>query len=244
MRDYTILLIDYDPDSSARLCRPLIQAGYRVEIATDGLAGISRFHQLTPDLTLIEAMIPKKHGFEVCQELKRTEHGQSTQVWILTSVYKGRKYRTQAYHHYKCDQYLEKPISEEELMASVNGYFDERTRLTEATEVTEAEQSTVTSFDPDRRRASRDESSDDHLPPEILTRQEGSGGGGARPAVASEIGVAAPATDPLPSEVIAETEVAPVEAVSEEPRRSRLLLWIALVLLVVLGGLLTVTVLL
>ena len=64
MSDYTILLVDYDPDSAARLCRPLVRAGYRVEVATDGLAGISRFHELEPDLTLIEAMIPKKHGFE------------------------------------------------------------------------------------------------------------------------------------------------------------------------------------
>jgi DNA-binding response OmpR family regulator len=244
MQDYTILLVDYDPDSAARLCRPLIRAGYRVEVATDGLAGISRFHELNPDLTLIEAMIPKKHGFEVCQELKRTEHGQSTQVWILTSVYKGRKYRTQAFLHYKCDQYLEKPISEDELMASVNGYFEERSRLTEAQETVEAGQGTVTSFDPDRRRASQADPSDETRLLEITATGESSGDGGARPAVAPEIGVPAPAADPLPSEVLAETEVASVPEVSEAPKRSRLLLWIALVLLVVLGGLLAVTVLL
>ena len=134
MPDYTILLIDYDPDSAERLRRPLTLAGYRVEIATDGLAGISRFHELSPHLTLIEAMIPKKHGFEVCQELKQTPHGQRSAVWILTSVYKGRKYRTQAFLYYKCDEYLEKPIDEDEFLKSVNGYFEELARRAEVSE--------------------------------------------------------------------------------------------------------------
>jgi DNA-binding response OmpR family regulator len=241
MRDYTILLIDYDPESAARLCRPLLRAGYRVEVATDGLAGISRFHALTPDLTLIEAMIPKKHGFEVCQELKRTEHGQSTQVWILTSVYKGRKYRTQAYHHYKCDKYLEKPISDDELMASVDGYFEQRAREAEASE---AEQSSVTHFDPDRRRSVPAESPADDRTSEILATQESSGGGGALPAAVQEIGLPEPETIPLPTELPVEMELSPVAANSAEPRRGRLMLWIALALLVVLGGLLAVTVLL
>ena len=51
---------------------PLVAAGYAIEIATDGVSGIEAFHRLNPDMVLVEAMIPKKHGFEVCQELKRT----------------------------------------------------------------------------------------------------------------------------------------------------------------------------
>ena len=232
MPDYTILLIDYDPDSSARLCRPLIKAGYRVEVATDGLAGISRFHELTPDLTLIEAMIPKKHGLEVCQQLKSTPHGQGTQVWILTSVYKGRRHRSQAYHHYKCDQYLEKPISEDELVSSVNGYFEERARQTEA--------ASVTSFDPERRRPVVSDPPAAHRPPEILATHEGSLGGGAQPAAAP----VASLPEPEPSAVPVVSEVSPVPADPQEPGRGRLLLWIALALLVMLGGLLVVTILL
>jgi DNA-binding response OmpR family regulator len=134
MPDYTILLIDYDPVSADRLRRPLMRAGYRVEIACDGLDGISRFHEITPHLTLIEAMIPKMHGFDVCQALKKTPHGQRSAVWILTSVYKGQKYRTQAFLHYKCDEYLEKPIGEDELVASVDGYFEELAHRAEVVE--------------------------------------------------------------------------------------------------------------
>ncbi|HZN54312.1 MAG TPA: TonB family protein [Candidatus Polarisedimenticolaceae bacterium] len=123
MANYTILLIDYEPRSIERFRQPLTDAGYRVEIATDGLTGIDAFHRLNPDMVLVEAMIPKKHGFEVCQELKRSPHGRRTPVLITTGVYKGRKYRTQALHIYGCDEYIEKPIAPEQLLAVVGKFF-------------------------------------------------------------------------------------------------------------------------
>jgi TonB family protein len=78
-------------------------------------------------MVLVEAMIPKKHGFEVCQELKRTPHGRRTPVLITTGVYKGRKYRTQALHIYGCDEYIEKPIAPEQLLKIVGKFFGSAT---------------------------------------------------------------------------------------------------------------------
>lgn len=123
MANHTILLIDYEPRSIERFRQPLTAAGYRVEIATDGIAGVEAFGRLNPDMVLVEAMIPKKHGFEVCQELKRTPHGRRTPIIITTGVYKGRKYRTQALHIYGCDEYIEKPIAAEQLLAIVDRFL-------------------------------------------------------------------------------------------------------------------------
>ena len=123
MANHTILLIDYEPRSIERFRQPLMAAGYRVEIATDGIAGVEAFTRLNPDMVLVEAMIPKKHGFEVCQELKRTPHGRRTPIIITTGVYKGRKYRTQALHIYGCDEYIEKPIAAEQLLAIVERFL-------------------------------------------------------------------------------------------------------------------------
>src|SRR5262245_56740301 len=123
MANYTVLLIDYEPRSIERFRDPLVGAGYTVEIATDGVSGIEAFHRLNPDMVLVEAMIPKKHGFEVCQELKRTPHGRGTPVLITTGVYKGRKYRTQALHIYGCDEYIEKPIAPEQLLEIVGRFL-------------------------------------------------------------------------------------------------------------------------
>lgn len=123
MRHYTILLIDYEPRSIERTRRPLTDAGFVVHIATDGVTGLAAFVEKEPDLVILEAMLPKKHGFEVCQEIKRTAHGKRTPVFVQTAVYKGRKYRSQAMHIYGADEYLEKPYTEEFLIETV------RTRL-------------------------------------------------------------------------------------------------------------------
>lgn len=123
MAKNTILLIDYEPRSIERTKSPLVALGYRVAVATDGLAGVEAFERLKPDLVLIEAMIPKKHGFEVCQDLKKTPVGKRTPIIITTSVYKGRKYRTQALHMYGCDEYIEKPIPEDQFIEIVRRFL-------------------------------------------------------------------------------------------------------------------------
>jgi CheY-like chemotaxis protein len=119
MADYTILIIDYEPRSIERLRKPLERAGYGVEVAKDGKAGILRFHEIEPAAVIIEAMLPKRHGFEVCQELKQTPHGNRCPVMIATSVYRGRRYRHQAMHLYSCDAYLEKPLVDEDLLSTI-----------------------------------------------------------------------------------------------------------------------------
>lgn len=123
MPNYTILLIDYNPRSVTGIKTPLEEAGYTVAVARDGVAGIRAFDDLKPDLTLIEAMLPKKHGFDVCVELKGTEHGKKTPVIILTGVYKGQRYRSQARHQLGCDRYLEKPIADDILLGVVHSFL-------------------------------------------------------------------------------------------------------------------------
>jgi DNA-binding response OmpR family regulator len=123
MPDYTILIIDYEPRSIRQLSTLFRDAGFRVEVARDGLKGIDAFDELRPDLALIEAMLPKKHGFEVCEAIKQTPHGKKTPVLILTSVYKGRRYRWQARYQYHCDDYLERPIDDRQLLDTVSHHL-------------------------------------------------------------------------------------------------------------------------
>lgn len=119
MKKYKILVVDYEPRSVEQIRRALGDRRFELEIASNGIEAVQAFHRVQPDLTLIEAMIPKKHGFEVCQELKDTAHGKATPILIATSVYKGRKYRHQAMHHYGANGYIEKPVSDEHLLGAV-----------------------------------------------------------------------------------------------------------------------------
>ena len=135
MADYTILIIDYEPRSIERLRAPLERAGYSVEVAKDGKAGILKFHEIEPAVVIIEAMLPKRHGFEVCQELKQTPHGSRCPVLIATSVYRGRRYRHQAMHLYSCDAYLEKPLTDEDLLSTIETTLEEYAAARSAADV-------------------------------------------------------------------------------------------------------------
>jgi DNA-binding response OmpR family regulator len=114
-----ILIIDYEPRGIKQLNDPLEGAGFQVRIAKDGIAGLEAFATDPPDLVLLEAMLPKRNGFEVCQEIKSTERGRHTPVVIVTSVYKGRKYRSQALYQYGSDEFMEKPVDSEQLVSTV-----------------------------------------------------------------------------------------------------------------------------
>ena len=123
MSQQKILLIDYDPASIKKTATPLTKAGYHVEVAKDGVAGLELFETLQPDLVLAEAMLPRKHGFEVCQEIKAKADGESTPVLITTAVCRGRKYRMDALQIYGCDEYIEKPIADTDLVAMIQKFI-------------------------------------------------------------------------------------------------------------------------
>jgi DNA-binding response OmpR family regulator len=126
MPDYTILIIDYDPGSIHKFIELFEGAGYQVHVARDGVRGIHEFEHVRPDLTLVEAMLPKKNGFDVCHALKQTEHGKETPVLIITAVYKGRRYRSEARFKYGCDEYIEKPVDDEVLLETVRSHLRRR----------------------------------------------------------------------------------------------------------------------
>jgi DNA-binding response OmpR family regulator len=116
---YKVLVIDYEPRGIQQFAVPLETAGYDVAVEKDGISGMRAFYKIKPDLVIVEAMLPKKNGFEVCQELKKTPQGMKTPIVIVSSVYKGRRYRTQALHHYGCNEYMEKPVESETLLKTV-----------------------------------------------------------------------------------------------------------------------------
>ena len=113
-----ILVIDYDQNALASLQGILIKEGYQVVTAGDGQAGWDKFNKESPDLVLMEAMLPKVHGFELCQRIT-SERNSLAPVFIMTGVYKDRVYRTEALRTYGASEYFEKPLKMAELLASV-----------------------------------------------------------------------------------------------------------------------------
>jgi DNA-binding response OmpR family regulator len=119
-----ILLIHYDPRSQENHRRVLAENGFEVFLAKDGASAMASFIEEEPDLVLLEAMLPKVHGFEVCADLKKTSRGRKTPVVVMSTIYKGRKYRDEAIHTHGADEFLEMPMDDAKLVATLNRLID------------------------------------------------------------------------------------------------------------------------
>jgi len=113
-----ILIVDYDQNSLTSLQAVFAGQGYQVVTAADGQTGWDKYNKESPDLVLMEAMLPKVHGFELCQRITSERNSQAT-VFIMTGVYKDRVYRTEALRTYGASEYFEKPLKMAELVSSV-----------------------------------------------------------------------------------------------------------------------------
>jgi len=114
-----ILVIDYDQASLATLSTALSYEGFEIVTAGDGQVGWEKYQSEKPDLVLMEAMLSKIHGFELCDRITSDPTGK-VPVFIMTGVYKDRVYRTEALRTYGASEYFEKPLDLPKFIASVH----------------------------------------------------------------------------------------------------------------------------
>lgn len=91
--------------------------GYEVLLANDGDEAIQRIRADQPDLVLLDVMMPKKTGFEVCQEVRAMESLQGTKILMLTA--KGRDTDVAKGLALGADAYMTKPFATRELVQKV-----------------------------------------------------------------------------------------------------------------------------
>jgi len=115
-----ILIIDYDQTSLASLSATLSNEGFEVVTAGDGQVGWEKFQSEKPDLVLMEAMLSKIHGFELCDRITKNP-ARKVPVFIMTGVYRDRVYRTEALRTYGASEYFEKPLDMLKFIASIHG---------------------------------------------------------------------------------------------------------------------------
>jgi CheY-like chemotaxis protein len=84
-RDRPVLVVDDDPDVRLLLRRMLERAEYAVAEAEHGRAALARLAELTPELILLDLMMPEMDGFEFLDELRRRPAGRSIPVVVFTA---------------------------------------------------------------------------------------------------------------------------------------------------------------
>jgi len=110
-----ILVVEDDPAIAVGLEDDLTLEGYEVEIAKDGSAGATRAREGGFDLILLDVMLPKKDGFEVCRELRRG--GCKIPIIMLTA--KTHDAEKVLGLEVGADDYVTKPFSPAELRARI-----------------------------------------------------------------------------------------------------------------------------
>ncbi len=112
-----ILIVDDESNIVLSLEFLMRQAGYRVRTAEDGEQALAALEASKPDLVLLDVMMPKKDGYEVCQQIRRRPEWAQLPVIMLTA--KGRDVEREKGLAMGADDYITKPFSTQEVVETV-----------------------------------------------------------------------------------------------------------------------------
>ena len=114
---HKILIADDEPNILISLEYLMQREGYTVSVARDGEEAIAAILRDRPALVLLDVMMPKKSGFEVCQEVRANDAVRHTLILMLTA--KGRDTDAAKGLGLGADAYMTKPFSTRDLVLKV-----------------------------------------------------------------------------------------------------------------------------
>jgi TonB family protein len=118
MRNEKILVVEFEENSLNLLLQTLQDEGFQVVTAKDGHEGLLMFESENPDLVILEPMLLKLHGFDLCRKISK-DSDKKTPVIITTGFYKGEHYKSEAIETFGASAFFEKPYKNEELMTTI-----------------------------------------------------------------------------------------------------------------------------
>lgn len=112
-----ILVVDDDTNICELLRLYLEKEGYETVLANDGEAAVEAFRAHSPDLILLDIMLPKLDGWQVCREIRKTSN-----VPVIMITAKGETFDKILGLELGADDYVVKPFDAKEVMARVKAY--------------------------------------------------------------------------------------------------------------------------
>jgi DNA-binding response OmpR family regulator len=122
MRKPRILIADDEPNIVLSLEFLMQRAGYAVEVVDNGEEAFRRASEEPPDLMLLDVMLPRLSGFEVCQRLRALPACRSLPIVMLTA--KGRDGEVSKGLALGATAYVTKPFSVQDLVGQVKRILD------------------------------------------------------------------------------------------------------------------------
>jgi DNA-binding response OmpR family regulator len=119
-----ILIVDDEPHIVLSLEFLMKREGFETAVAVDGEAALAALATRPADLVILDVMLPKLNGFEVCERIRADPKLAGTRILMLTA--KGRDTEVAKGVRLGADAYVTKPFSTQELVAHVRGLLAER----------------------------------------------------------------------------------------------------------------------
>jgi DNA-binding response OmpR family regulator len=139
-----ILIVDDDRVVRSIFARALASFPGTIIHAHDGQQALAIAREATPDLLIIDALLPNLDGRVVAKTLKMEPATSTMRVAIMSALYKGVRYRNEALNDFCADFYLEKPVSADKLWEVIENTLHISRPLTAASSTsTHAVQGTI-----------------------------------------------------------------------------------------------------
>lgn len=118
----TILVVDDSPTELKLVSKALQARGYRVVTAVDGEGALAKAAAERPELIVLDVVLPKKNGFQVCRQLKTAPDTKDIKIVLLTS----KSQDADRFWGLKqgADGYMTKPFAEAELLTTLAELLD------------------------------------------------------------------------------------------------------------------------
>jgi DNA-binding response OmpR family regulator len=112
-----ILIVDDEPNIVISLEYLMRREGFEVAVAVDGEAALRALAERTVDLVILDVMLPKVNGFDVCRQIRADPRWSGVRILMLTA--KGRETEVARGLKLGADAYVTKPFSTKDLVGQI-----------------------------------------------------------------------------------------------------------------------------
>jgi DNA-binding response OmpR family regulator len=120
---HKVLIADDEPSIVASLEFLMRQSGHDIRVAVNGDEVLGLVEEFVPDLVILDVMMPRRSGFEVCAKIRERESWRSIKILMLSA--RGREAEVSKGLALGADAYLTKPFSSRELLEVVRQLLGE-----------------------------------------------------------------------------------------------------------------------
>ena len=143
----SVLIVDDVPENLSFLSDALDEAGYMVLVATDGRSALERLQHISPDVILLDAVMPGMDGFETCRQIKAKPATRAIPVVFMTGL-------TESEHVVRGFEvggtdYVTKPLKPDEVIARVAAHMRNARQISHAHKAIDAVGLAVVVLSPD-----------------------------------------------------------------------------------------------